>query len=173
MIRFQSRPIFLDLIIITLTTFAADRANGQTPATPCWTDLTTLDVNLAASDPSIEKTYTLCPNTIFDIGFSTAFGQCCESGQRSLTATSNTLFRCGVDGLPSNNCVLRGGTVQFQSNSFIGSDAVNVRVQGITFENATNAGIRLANAGDVTFSDCIIRVSGTELLSRNQPYCRA
>jgi hypothetical protein len=144
------------------------RVGGQNTEI-CYLNLTRLNDALQTADVSTQRTYTLCPNTVFDIGISTPFGECCqeESGQHPLVATPNTRFQCGSDGKSSNNCVIRGGTFQFQSVfSFTGTSFTtatvsndNVQVAGITFESASNIGLRLSQAGDITFTDCIIRVS--------------
>jgi hypothetical protein len=111
--------------------------------------------------------YTLCPNTIFQLGPSTTPGK-----QSPLVARSNTLFKCGTDGSSANNCVLSGGESQFWSSETgvfdtdegageSGIVATDVVVQGITFQDAQHVAILLEAAGDVTFIDCIIRVSKT------------
>jgi hypothetical protein len=128
----------------------------------CYDDLTALYNDLQTADLFAQKTYTLCPNTVFGVGVSSLLGGCCsDGGQNPLVARPNTRFQCGEDGRSGNNCVLRGGTFQFQSTFFssVGTSNENVQVSGITFESAAKVGIVLSQAGDVTFTDCIIRVS--------------
>jgi hypothetical protein len=128
----------------------------------CYDDLTVLYNDLQSADLLAQKTYTLCPNTVFEVGASSLFGECCsDGGQNPLVARPNTRFQCGEDGKSENGCVLRGGTFQFQStfsSSSVGTPNENVQVSGITFETAVNVGLILSQAGDVTFTDCIIRV---------------
>jgi hypothetical protein len=128
----------------------------------CYSDLTLLYNALQTADLLVQRTYTLCSNTVFEVGASSLFGECCsDDGQQPLVARPNTRFQCGADGKSANNCVLRGGTFQFQSSittSAGGAPNENVQVSGITFESAATAGLVLSHGGDITFTDCIIRV---------------
>jgi hypothetical protein len=153
-----ARMMLSSLIVVLLSIF---RGVGGQEIGKCYDDLTVLYNDLQTADLSAQKTYTLCPNTVFEVGTSSLFGECCsDGGQNHLVARPNTRFQCGEDGKSANDCVLRGGTFQFQStlSSSVGTSNENVQVAGITFETAANVGIILSQAGDVTFTDCIIRV---------------
>jgi hypothetical protein len=105
--------------------------------------------------------YTLCPNTVFNIGIVNERGQCCvDDGMNALVAKSQSHVRCGDSGSSDNNCTLVGGQVQLVSGpSFFQQDAAtDVAFQGITFEAAIDTGVLLAHRGDVTFIDCVFKV---------------
>jgi hypothetical protein len=153
-----TRMMQSNLIIVLLSIFGG--VGGQVIGN-CYDDLTLLYNDLQSADLLVQKTYTLCPNTVFEVGASSLFGECCtDGGQNPLVARPNTRFQCGEDGKSANDCVLRGGTFQFLSTfpTSAGTPNENVEVSGITFENAANGALSLSHAGDITFTDCIIRV---------------
>jgi hypothetical protein len=132
-----------------------------TPEIPaaCYSNLTTLDVDVKADNPFIQKVYTLCPNTTFDVGFSKSSGECCFDGQRPFSPRSNSRFQCGEDGKSSNGCVLIGGESHILFVEAIADQpGVNIAFAGITFQDAQLVTFFLGNSGDMTFTDCIIRV---------------
>jgi hypothetical protein len=147
------------------TTVTAQNATVAPTVSPldipeCFSNLTKLGLAQATADPFVQKVWTLCPNTIFDIGFPFANGECCFIGQPPLVALENTRFQCGSDGLSSNNCTLRGGRSHFvSSRSAEETDNTNVQVAGMTFESANFFTAILDNAGDITFTDCVWKVS--------------
>lgn len=80
------------------------------------------------------------------------------------SATSQVLFHFllgGEDGKSSNNCTLRGGQIQLITggSSLQKVEVINVLIQGITFVAGLGASVVLVSAGDVTFVDCIFKVS--------------
>ena len=84
----------------------------------------------------------------------------------------NTRFQCGNDGLSSNNFTLRGGRSHFvSSRSVEETDNTNVQVAGITFEGANFFTAILGNAGDITFTDCVWKVSREKGGKRWANYC--
>ena len=152
--RRREDRIMLDaVLLLQLLLFCAalvSFARGQEEE--CYDNTTELLLHQSHATAEERKVYTLCPNTIIYLG----------PTQSPLVARSNTHYVCGPDGSAANNCVLSGGENQFRSSEdvFEGeSAATEVIVQGITFENADHIAILLESAGDVTFLDCVIRVS--------------
>jgi len=132
------------------------------PPSGCYTDLKELDNRVANRENIFQvETYTLCPNTIYEIGFLGSSG-ITEGGFPALTLRQNTRYICGEDGKSSNNCILTGGQIQVLStfNSFNGESKSNILLKGLTFQKAESAGALLVAPGDVIFEDCIFRVSG-------------
>ena len=113
---------------------------------------------------SFQKTeYILCPDTTFNIGRFDDAGRCCLDGDYSLFLRSRSTVKCGADGKSSNNCIFLGGNTQlFYIGTFFGDlVAQDVVVMGITFQSTSFLSTALANRGDITFIDCIWRVSTT------------
>jgi hypothetical protein len=130
------------------------------PSRPCYTNLTEIEDLIALKNPFVLETYILCPNTTYTIGVINDDFQI-ENGYNPLNTRSNSIFQCGEDGKSSNNCVITGGAIQiFHSYlTFNQENKVNVVIKGITFENAIDYCAFLVAPGDITFSDCIFRVS--------------
>jgi hypothetical protein len=129
-------------------------------APSCYSNLTTLYDDQQAGNIFVEKIYTLCPNTTFVVGVSDGQGGCCSEGQLFLSPRRNTRTQCGEDGKSSNNCVIVGGESQVIFLEMIEDEGgANVEFAGITFEDASLVTAFLGNAGDVSFTDCVFRVS--------------
>jgi hypothetical protein len=130
-----------------------------TAAYACYTNLTVLAEDQLDDDPLVQITYTLCPNTVFEVGFSDSNGDCCFDGQSFLSARKNTRFQCGENGNVDNNCIVTGGESHVIFFNEI-SDEVsnNAEFAGITFVNAARVTLFLGSLGDITFQDCIFRV---------------
>jgi hypothetical protein len=108
-------------------------------------------------DESIPRTYVLCPDTVFLIG------DLNDGGQYPILPRSNVAYKCGDEGLSSNNCVIRGGAVQLITIGFDGDSSVgldNVLVSGLTFESADIRSVVLDKPGEITFVDCVLQVRG-------------
>jgi hypothetical protein len=136
------------------TTLLENQAPGA-----CYSNLTVLFQDQLDDDQFVQKTYTLCPNTTFDMGYSDSTGDCCFGGQIYLSARKNTRFQCGEDGKLENNCLVRGGETHVVYVDLINDeDGDNVEFAGITFEDAKLVTLFLGNAGDITFIDCLFKV---------------
>ena len=129
------------------------------PEKGCYTDLNQVAARLQAKNAFEVETYTLCPNTVYKIGFLGANGLT-EDGFPALTLRQNTRYICGADGKSSNNCVITGGQFQIIStySSFNKEVKSNIVVKGVTFQNGQTAGALLVAPGEVQFEDCIFRV---------------
>ena len=146
------------------------------PEKGCYTDLNQVAARLQAKNAFEVETYTLCPNTVYKIGFLGANGLT-EDGFPALTLRQNTRYICGADGKSSNNCVITGGQFQIIStySSFNKEVKSNIVVKGVTFQNGQTAGALLVAPGEVQFEDCIFRVrnfccSSLDLESGNGGY---
>jgi hypothetical protein len=126
----------------------------------CYRNLTRIfEIEIEVQDETILRTYILCPDSVFDIGPLDEMGQL--SDQYPILPRSNAVYYCGEDGLSTNNCVLRGGPFQvLMGFKDSGADGIkNVLIQGVTFEAADERALVLDKPGDITFIDCIVRVS--------------
>ena len=134
------------------------------PAPECYDALRDiLNREKAVYDSTFYREYILCPNTEFLIG-DQAPRNTYVNGDAAILPRRNVGYKCGSDGKSSNNCRLVGG--QFQLISFSGNwpqeqqePHSNVTLTGITFANGGYATAVLGNAGDITFRDCIFKVS--------------
>jgi len=142
-------------------------AYGQDNATyvkpSCYDNTTLLAAHLVMKDSFIPDEFILCPNSVFDIGSTPRDDVlCCKDGMSPLYGEANSRILCGEDGKSSNNCTLRGGAVQFSSVfANVKHPIESMQVSGVTFEGATLSSIFLGNVGDVTFKDCIVKVTVT------------
>ena len=109
----------------------------------------------------VAQTYIMCPNTRTRIGFFRQDGTCCDNGDSALTLRSRSIVKCGESGESSNNCTLVGGNAHiFYVGSLFGDIlAQDVRIEGFTFEATDFISTAMANRGDVTYYDCIWKVS--------------
>jgi hypothetical protein len=125
-------------------------------AADCFNDTTILSQVMAEADPLVSNVYVLCPNTTFNIGVAGDDGICCVGGMSSLYVQSKSHVKCGESGSSDNNCTLLGGDFQLISGP---KPAVDVLIQGVTFEAAFDTGAFLAGRTEVTFLDCLFKVS--------------
>lgn len=125
----------------------------------CFDDLDILDKWIATKEFLTEE-FILCPNKTYKVGFPASDLIGFEDGAAPISLRQNTRILCGKDGKSSNNCVLFSGQFQVIAStpSFNREKKINIRLEGITFENGGNAGALLAAEGDVTFKDCVFRV---------------
>jgi len=138
----------------------------EIPESGCFTDLNSVATCVAEKNAFQVETFVLCPGTVYKIGF-LGSGGVTEDGFPALTIRANTRYLCGEDGKSENNCVITGGQFQIIStfNSFGGEVKDNVLFKGITFQDGESAGALLVAPGDVTFEDCIFRVSFVDVMT--------
>lgn len=114
------------------------------------------------TDFSVERLYTLCPQTTYTIGRQDYFGTLLvETGSKMIHLRPNLHIQCGDTAARSNGCVVSGGTVQVDGTSFFGANATvlsNVRMTGITFTNVEKYHVWIDQPGDVVFTDCSFQV---------------
>lgn len=126
--------------------------------TSCYSNTTELFNFVAGTaDGSDEVVVVLCPNSVFTIGnLNDNEGQV-EGGSMPLIAFPRVQYLCGEDGSSANACVIEGGDIQFWNPP--GAAVETVVVSGLTFQEATFVSIYLQGSGQISFIDCIVRVS--------------
>jgi hypothetical protein len=126
-----------------------------------------------AQDPPL-KEFEICSDTTIEIGLpaNAQFSDFVAGDFPISILHDDVTIKCGPDGKSSNNCVLKGGWVQFittPNNPFLSNPITtnNLKVQGITFQGAlTNipgpggnfrsTAVALGAPGmDMVFEDCI------------------
>jgi hypothetical protein len=102
----------------------------------------------------------LCPNTIFQMG-TTGPNNTIVDGYEAIEPRANTVYTCGEDGRASNNCIIRGGTLQVYLTfvSYNRENKVGVVFKSITFDDSREVGLLLVAPGDTTFIDRVFSVS--------------
>lgn len=129
---------------------------SSAPTTFCFTNTTLLAEEIDLKSPFEYKTYILCPNTVFHIGFPSGPGDCCTDGDSYLPTQSRTTVICGLDGSLDNNCTVMGG---FQQIVGFSSERVEeVIFKGITFSSAKSNTVVFSIFGSVLFEDCMFKV---------------
>jgi len=85
----------------------------------------------------------ICSNTVFVL----------EDNFTGVIPHRNITIKCGDEGLSSDNCTFVGGEYQFLFDSEL---KINVKFEGIYFENSTGAGIAAWGPPEssVSFTDC-------------------
>lgn len=144
------------------------------PQRPCYTNLTEIEDLVKLKDPFILEKYILCPNTIYHISTkSTSDANTTTIGFRTIYTRSNSIYQCGIDGKSSNHCIIRGGDFQLRHEHIFYDyeTKVNVVIRGLTFEAAEQGALLLASPGDITFIDCIFRVSDAYNFFHVARYC--
>ena len=134
------------------------------PAPECYTDLDEiLRRERAVFDSSVYREYILCPNTDFIIGRQVGRRKY-EGGFEPISPRRNVGYKCGKEGLLSNNCKIIDGTfqlisfdVQFAAAQY--EPHTNVTISGLHFEAGFFGTALLANRGSITFNDCAFKVS--------------
>ena len=145
-------------LTLRLTTFLAVLCRSFSQ---CVNDIGTIAQRESlVTDTSFPRSYTLCPNTDFEIGY-LDFNNRVTSGQPMLPLQSNMRVQCGDDGSRSNGCRIRGGSVQVDGTDYFefGPRLIkDVVLEGITFFNTSMHSAWLNQPGDIVFRDCEFRV---------------
>jgi hypothetical protein len=128
----------------------------------CFTNTTLLSEVMAEADPLLDNVYVLCPNTTFNIGVADDDGLCCVGGMTGLIMQSRSHIKCGESGSSENNCTLLGGDFQLITGP---EPAMEILIQGVTFESAEITGAFLAGRSNVTFLDCLFTVRESGFLA--------
>jgi hypothetical protein len=134
------------------------------PPPDCYDDLDEIYAREEkVTDSTVWREYILCPDTEYIIGTFNRFVDeriLFVGGFTPISPRNNVHYKCGSDGSSSNNCVLVGGSFHVLSFGTQFEEVQgNVTMEGITFESAFRITLFLGNAGDITFQDCVIRVS--------------
>ena len=131
------------------------------PIRPCYTNLTEIADLVKLKNPFLLETYILCPNNIYQIGTFDPTTFKIENGSQPIYTRSNSIYQCGEDGKASNNCIITGGEYQVfhEYISYGRENKVNVVMKGLTFEDANGGGLIIGAPGDISFVNCVFRVS--------------
>ena len=118
----------------------------------------------AVTDTSVQRSYTLCPNTNFSLGtYDYSYQIIRGTGTPMIPLRPNMSIKCGTDGSIHNNCIIKGGPVHLDGTNhfgFVNGTVENVVIQGVTFENAQRYMVWINKDGSVTFEECVFRVRG-------------
>lgn len=134
------------------------------PSRSCYSNLTEMENLVRMKSPFEHEIYIFCPNTVYDFGIILG-NATLINGFKPIFTRSRSTYQCGEDGLSSNNCIFRGGTIQVfhDPSHYNESDVVGVVMKGLTFDDAQTGSIFLLASGDITFADCIFRVRTCEI----------
>jgi len=134
-------------------------------------------------DPSILRTYHVCPNTLIKVqNYDHQFDAYdANSGDTNgfLFFRPNVSVKCGFDGSYENNCTLSGGNFQLtlipysvlEINILVFPGAENITVEGFRFTQAYK-GANIFNQGiiqSLTLKNCVVDVSYLSHIMAN--YC--
>jgi hypothetical protein len=128
------------------------------------------DMESEIEDTSVNRTYIVCPNKEYKIGYLDANFQDLPDNQVGgppLPLRSNMKIRCGIDGSRENLCYITGGHLQVDGTTIRGIDddeMENVLVEGFVFISAKMYSFWATKHGSVTFRDCEWRVCCTKWL---------
>jgi hypothetical protein len=133
------------------------------PAPECYTDLDDiLSRERAVYNSTVYREYILCPNTDYIMG--RQVNGKTEGGFEPISPRRNVAYKCGKEGLLSNNCRIIDGNFQLVSFNSQWEESqyephTNVTISGLTFEAGNFGTTLLANRGHITFNECAFRVS--------------
>jgi hypothetical protein len=125
------------------------------------------DMESAITDTSVNRTYIICPNKLYKVGYlDDTFQNLRENqdGGPPVPLRSNMKIRCGNDGSSANLCYITGGHLQVDGTMMRGikdTAMENVLIEGFVFINAYKYSFWATKHGSVTFRDCEWRVRGT------------
>jgi hypothetical protein len=139
----------------------ATAATDDKDLTSCFTTINGLALQESAADTTVQRIYSLCPNSVYGIGMLN-FDNVVQGGQEPIPLRPNMHVKCGTDGLVEDSCVINGGDVQLDGTSYLtvrDSDRIdNVTIEGVTFVNAFKYMVWLNKPGSVNFINCHFRV---------------
>ena len=128
---------------------AATRAQAE-----CFSNLTVLAAAMSAGPVFETVEYTLCPNTVYQVGNLVA-GRCCEGGDSPIFLRANSIIKCGDDGALANNCTFIGGQSHVAVFFELFEELVTgSEIRGITFGESSFANLLLASPGSFSLIDC-------------------
>lgn len=144
-----------------------------TVASTCIQDFQEIyDIESELSDTSVNRTYVICPNKLYAVGYLDRTFQNLRPNQVGgppLPLRSNMKIQCGDDGSRANLCYITGGHLQVDGTAIRGlfenddgDDHVmdNVVLEGFVFIDAQQYSFWAMKRGSVLFKNCEWRVSG-------------
>ena len=126
--------------------------------TPCLKSVNVIaEKEAAVVHDEFTRTYILCPNSTFAVNVGLALEK------------SNVRILCGPDGASSNDCVLKGGSIQVSIVPHK-SAVVDGRIHGLTFSGAAVANVFMSTTSPSHFwlEDCVFRVRSVPYTLRKQ-----
>jgi hypothetical protein len=142
-------------------------ASGQ-----CLTSIASVELRDRYTDTSVERTYIMCPDTVYMVGdFIAGNIPPFSGGDAFFQPRPNVRIICGEDGSSANNCTIIGGTVHVAASTIVSmtESPTNVVFQGLTFADTSRYSFWGNMPGDITFNDCIFKVC---LLRQRSLDCR-
>lgn len=126
----------------------------------CDTSLSTIRLRELNADLTQQRTYTICPGTVLEIGTLDPTNNTELTGD-IIQARPNLQINCGPDGKSENNCTVIGGTLQVDGTNMLGQTEppFNFGLSGFTFVDAERYNFWGNLPGSITFNDCVFRVS--------------
>jgi hypothetical protein len=145
----MTKPTFHLFFFFFALLGSCDLVNAQEDCIADFATLTALQT-ARGNDVATPVTYVFCPNTVFvptDVEF--------------LDLNGNAKYLCGTSGASSNNCIVRGGFIQFliSVGSWDLADKDNILISGFTFEQCDVSNAVIAAPGRFTIRDCIFQVT--------------
>jgi len=130
----------------------------------CYDNLTQVSLDILEKNPLEVVRYILCPNTIFEVGIERVDVDLpfitFTDGMSGLWIRENSHILCGEDGSSENNCTIVSGNAHVYSYfSRANHKHDSNLLSGITFGRTLFSPLSHAGSGDVTFRDCVFRVS--------------
>jgi hypothetical protein len=157
----------MKLGLALLSLIIAEIFHGRCQQQSCLTTTTELvDLENAVQDFSQLRSYTLCPNSIFEIALLDYSNDLVNgTGTPMIPIRPNMEIKCGVNGSRSNNCFVYGGDVQVDATGYFGISngsvlsVDNVLLSGIIFSSSLGYSVWATRPGNLTFRDCEFQVS--------------
>lgn len=128
----------------------------------CLTSIASVELRDQYSDTSEPRTYIMCPNTVYEVGTFVAGNiPPFTGGDAFFQPRPNVHIQCGDDGSSANNCTVIGGTLHVSASTIAGmtEPPTNVTFTGLTFADTNRYSFWGNMPGDITFEDCIFKVS--------------
>lgn len=139
---------------------------GRSQPQNCLSNINELvDLENAVQDYSQNRSYTLCPNSIFTIArLDYSNTPINTTGSSAIPIRPNLEIKCGVNGSRVNSCFVYGGDVQVDATGYFGISngtslsVENVIISGVTFTDSWGYSVWATRPGNMTFRDCEFRV---------------
>jgi hypothetical protein len=154
-------------ITLTPTLSPIDAATTPEPDPACYTSTRSIvDKLLSRNNLDDFVDIEICPGTNIDVFLSQRFDP--SAGiEPAIPLQSNLKIKCGEQGRLRDACIIGSGNTLLLNMFAMSRElaAVNVVIEGITFQDGTESLLELTNGGDITFRNCLFRVSGVSWTS--------
>lgn len=121
------------------------------------------DAERAVSNTNVQRTYTICPNKLYEVGFLDFNNnlRARQSGGPPLPLRPNVKYQCGDNGARENLCWITDGHLQVDGTGIRGLDddhLRNVELVGFVFIGSIQHSTWITKPGNIKFRDCEWRV---------------